>query len=78
MKDLLHFMLASIVEKVDSISIEEKEDDGFIEFVISVDPSDMGKVIGKNGKVIRAIRNVVKILAMKEQKRIKISLAEQE
>ena len=47
-----------------------------INFTITVASSDMGRIIGKNGKVIRAIRNVVKISAIKQNKKINIALIE--
>lgn len=78
MKDALTYIVKSIVDNPDSVVIEEEEQDGFMQFSISVDPEDMGKVIGKEGKVIRAIRNVMKIPAVKNNKKIHIVLAEQE
>ena len=77
MKDTLHFIVSAIVDNPDAVVIEEHEEDGFTNLVISVDPADMGKVIGKEGKVIRSIRNIMKVKAMKSDIRIKISLAEQ-
>ena len=77
MKDTLHFIVSAIVDNADAVVIEEHEEDGFTNLIISVDPTDMGKVIGKEGKVIRSIRNIMKVKAMKSDKRIKISLAEQ-
>jgi len=77
MKDTLQFIVSAIVDNPDAVAIEEQEEDGFTNLIISVDPADMGKVIGKEGKVIRSIRNIMKVKAMKLDKRIKISLAEQ-
>jgi uncharacterized protein len=77
MKDTLHFIVSAIVDSPDAVVIDEHEEDGFVILTITVDPSDMGKVIGKEGKVIRSIRNIMKVKAMKTNQRIKISLAEQ-
>ncbi|MDE2025009.1 MAG: KH domain-containing protein [Patescibacteria group bacterium] len=77
MKDALHFLIASIVDNTDALSIEESEQEGMVDFVIHVAKEDMGKVIGKEGKVIRAIRNVMKIPAIKQHKKIHISIAEE-
>lgn len=76
MKDTLHYIISSIVTLPDAVSLEESEEDETINFVITVDKEDMGKIIGKEGKVIRSIRNIMKIVAMKHNKRINISLAE--
>ena len=76
MKDILTFIVSSIVEKEDKVEITEVEEDGVLNFNIKVDPSEMGRVIGKGGKVIRAIRNVMKIPAMKNNKKIYINLSE--
>lgn len=78
MKDILNFIVTAIVEKEDKVVIEEEEDQGIVNLSISVDPIDMGKVIGKEGKVIKAIRNVMRIPAMKQNKKIYITLAEKE
>ena len=76
MKKALLFILSAIVSSPDKIEVKEEEQDGIINFIITVAPEDMGKVIGKNGKVIRAIRNVVKIPAIRENKKVNITLAE--
>ncbi len=76
MKDTLHFIVSSIVDNSEAVSIAENEEDGIINLTITVDKADMGRVIGKEGKVIRSIRNVMKIKAMKHGVRINVSLAE--
>ncbi|MBI4089402.1 MAG: KH domain-containing protein [Candidatus Levybacteria bacterium] len=76
MKKALEYIISLIVDKPKRVEISETEDNGMVNFTISVDSSDMGKVIGKNGKVIRAIRNVTKISAIKQNKKINIALVE--
>jgi len=76
MKDTLHFIITSIVDNSDAVEIEEREEDGIINLIVTVAKEDMGKVIGKEGKVIRSIRNIMKIKAMKHNVRINVSLAE--
>ncbi len=76
MKKALEYIITQIVDEPEKVEISEQEDQGMINFTITVAQADMGKVIGKNGKVIRAIRNVVKISAIKQNKKINIALAE--
>jgi uncharacterized protein len=76
MKDTLHYILSLIVEKPEALSVTEEDQDGIVHFIITVDTGDIGKVIGKEGKIIRSIRNIMKIPAMKQGKRINISLAD--
>ncbi|MDP2585384.1 MAG: KH domain-containing protein [Candidatus Levybacteria bacterium] len=76
MKKALKYIVSEIVENPEKVEISELEDQEMINFTITVDPADMGRIIGKNGKVIRAIRNVVKISAIKQNKKINISLIE--
>lgn len=76
MKDTLHYIISSIVDDPKAVAINEEEVDGIINFVVSVAKEDMGKVIGKEGKVIRSIRNIMKIKAMKADVRINITLAD--
>jgi len=76
MKDTLHYIITAIVDNPDAVQIEEREEDGILNLIVTVAPEDMGKVIGKEGKVIRSIRNIMKIKAMKHDVRINVSLAE--
>lgn len=78
MKKALEFIVSSIVDDPKACVIDENENEGVIEFTIHVAKDDMGKVIGKNGKIIRAIRNIMKIPAIKQNKRIHVSLAQEE
>lgn len=76
MKKALEYIVSSIVDHPEKVTIEEQEQDGIINFTIKVESSDMGKIIGKNGRIIRAIRNVMKIPAIKQNKKINVTLAE--
>ena len=75
MKKALDFIVSSIVEKPKEVKITEEGDD-VITYTITVDKDDMGRIIGKNGKVIKAIRNVLKIPAIKQGKKIYVNLNE--
>lgn len=76
MKKTLFLIVSSIVEDPKKVEIKEEEQNGIVNFTITVDKNDMGKIIGKNGRVIKAIRNVMKIPAIKQGRKIYISLAE--
>jgi predicted RNA-binding protein YlqC (UPF0109 family) len=76
MKDTLSYIISSIVEHPDEVEIKEEDQDGVTNFIVTVAKEDMGRVIGKSGKVIRAIRNVMKIPAIKSNKRIFVTLSE--
>lgn len=76
MKETLEYIITSLVDAPDDVHVDENEEDGTTNYIITVAKDDMGKIIGKEGKVIRSIRNIMKVKAMKENKRINISLAE--
>lgn len=76
MKDALTYIVKGIVDKPDDVEIIDEENQGIVNFTIKVSQDDMGKVIGKEGKVIRAIRNVMRIPAVTEGKKIYITLSE--
>jgi len=76
MKKALSYIVSAIVDDPKQVKITEEKADEVINFTVTVAKEDMGKIIGKSGKVIKAIRNVVKIPAIKLGKRIYISLSE--
>jgi len=78
MKKALEYIVCAIVDNPKEVKIEEKEENGIINFSIKVDNTDMGKIIGKKGRIIRAIRSVMTIPAIKDNKRINISIVEME
>lgn len=72
MKEVLETVIKNLVDSPDSVSINELEGEKSIVFEVKVAENDMGKVIGKQGRVARAIRTLLKAVAAKEQKRITI------
>ncbi len=77
MKDLLEYLVKNIVEQPEAVKVEETQTpDGFVNLQITVAPEDMGMVIGKGGRIIRALRNLVRVKAIKENKRVNVELTE--
>lgn len=70
MKEILETLIKSLVESKEDVKINEKEDGNTTVYEVSVNPSDMGKVIGRQGKVAKSIRTVMKSIAGKEHKKV--------
>lgn len=77
MKDVLETMIACLVDNRDQVSIEETINEKSIEYKVRVAPEDMGKVIGKQGRVAKSIRTVIKSIAGKEGKRVNVEFVEE-
>lgn len=75
MKKLLEHILDSIFNNKD-ITVDEAEEDGIITLTIHAPQEEMGKIIGKKGKVINSMKQVIKILAIKEDKKVELQVAE--
>ncbi|MFC1627380.1 KH domain-containing protein [Patescibacteria group bacterium] len=79
MIDLVKYLVTQIVDNPDDITANESVDEtGSIIITLTVHPDDMGKVIGKGGKIISAIREIVKVKAIKQQKRVRLILKDPE
>jgi len=73
-KDLLFYVVKAIVDIPDEVSINEVEGEKAVIYEIKVAASDVGKVIGKHGRIINAIRTIVRAAAVKEGKKVSIEL----
>ena len=69
MKELVEVIAKALVDNPDAVSVTEKEEGEETVLKLTVDPSDMGKVIGKQGRIAKAIRSVVKAAASREDKK---------
>ncbi len=70
MKESLESIIFSLVEDQSSVSIKEIVDGNNVKYEVSVADKDMGRVIGKKGKIAQSIRTVMKAIAAKEDKKV--------
>ena len=75
MKEVLEAIAKSLVDNPDDVNVTEiVNDDGTITLELRVAPGDMGKVIGKQGRIAKAIRTVVKAAASNENKKVSVDI----
>jgi predicted RNA-binding protein YlqC (UPF0109 family) len=74
MKELSLFVVKKLVDKPEAVSVEESQDGDIAVLKLLVDEADKGKVIGKQGKVIKAIRAVVGVAAQKAGRRVAVEI----
>ncbi len=77
MKEVLQTVIEALVDDKTQIEINEKSDERQVLFEVKVAKADMGRVIGKEGRIARAIRTIFKAVGTKEQKRITIEFIDQ-
>jgi len=74
MTELLEFLVRALVEEPDAVEVEELEEDGDLIYEISVADGDLGRVIGKGGRVANAIRTVAKAAAVRLDRRVIVDI----
>ena len=76
MKEVLIDIASSLVNNPDKVKVTEKIDGDTVVLSLSVDESDLGKVIGKQGRIAKAIRTVIKAVANRAGKRVIVDILE--
>ncbi|OGY26387.1 MAG: RNA-binding protein [Candidatus Woykebacteria bacterium RBG_16_44_10] len=74
MKDLIEFLAKNIVSDDSKVKVEESTGESGQVLTLSVAQADMGQIIGKSGRIIKAIRNLLKIRAIRQGKRVYLDL----
>ena len=74
MKELLTYIVQSLVDHPDEVSETEREAGGEIVFEVSVADGDMGKVIGRQGRIVKEIRTLMKAVAQRKGKKVSVEI----
>ena len=74
MVELVEYMVKALVDEPDEVSVNCTESDAVTVYEVTVAPVDLGKVIGRHGRIANALRNVVKAAAMKDNKRATVEI----
>ena len=76
MKDILEVIIKNLVDNSDEVTITERVEEKSMCYEVRVAKNDMGKVIGKQGKMAKAIRSIVKAIAVKEHKNVNVEFVD--
>lgn len=74
MKELVEVIAKALVDHPDQVTVTETEQEDAVVVALSVAPTDMGKVIGKSGKIAKAIRSVVKAASVDSKKKVIVEI----
>lgn len=74
MKNLIEILVKALVDKTDSVVVNEVTDGDTVTFEVTVDPDDLGKIIGRQGRVANALRTVAKAAAVKDHKNVYVKI----
>ena len=74
MLELVKYIATSLVDNAEAVDVREVESEDSITIELRVDPEDMGKVIGKQGRIAKAIRTVVKAASAKSEKPVFVEI----
>ena len=76
MKELLIYISQNLVDFPDEVSVTERETESETVFELRVNPSDMGKVIGRQGRIAKEIRSLMRSVAQRQGKRISVDIVD--
>ena len=74
MDKLVEFIAKSLVDHPEAVSVTTREEDDSVIITLSVDPEDTGKVIGKQGRIAKAIRAIVKAASINDEKKVVVDI----
>ncbi|HEX9635326.1 MAG TPA: KH domain-containing protein [Candidatus Limnocylindria bacterium] len=74
MKEFLDYVARALVEKPDAVRIEVEENDDEVSLVLTVDESDMGRVIGRDGRIANAIRSLLRVMGTRDGRHVELEI----
>jgi uncharacterized protein len=74
LKNLIELLVKALVDEQDNVEVEEVEHDDVVTYKVHVAPADLGKVIGRDGKIANALRTVAKAAALKSGKKVFVDI----
>ena len=74
MDKLVEFIAKSLVDHPESVVVTTREEDDSVIITLTVDPEDTGKVIGKQGRIAKAIRAIVKAASINDEKKVVVDI----
>ena len=74
MRDLVEFIAKSLVDDPSQVHVSEIEGENSVMLELRVGPEDMGRIIGKSGRTVNAVRTLVRVLAAKQGKRVTLEV----
>ncbi len=74
MKELLTYIAQSLVDNPDQVSVTELDKDGEIVFEVRVADGDMGKIIGRQGRIVKEIRILMRAVAQRQGKKVSVEI----
>ncbi len=74
LENLLEFLVKALVDEPDQVNITEVQQDQATTYEVRVAPNDLGKVIGKQGRIANALRTVTKAAAMKHKRKVYVEI----
>ncbi|MDI6870330.1 MAG: KH domain-containing protein [Bacillota bacterium] len=74
MKELLEYIVSQLVDHPEEIRVEERAGDDEVVLEVKVAPSDTGKIIGRQGRIAKALRTVVKAAAVRDGRRVTVDI----
>jgi predicted RNA-binding protein YlqC (UPF0109 family) len=73
-KELLEYIARSLVENPEAVEVEVEEGDGEIELTLVVDEHDMGRVIGRDGRIANAIRSLLRVMGSRDGRHVELEI----
>lgn len=75
-KDLVEYLVKSLVDNTEAVSITETDSDDKTVITVKVDSTDMGRIIGKDGRIIKSIREIVRAYSAKNHAKVSVDIEE--
>jgi uncharacterized protein len=78
MKEFLEYVARSLVDNPDAVQVEVEEDDEEVSLVLNVDQADMGRVIGRDGRIANAIRSLLRVMGARDGRHVELEIVTDE
>jgi len=73
-KELLEYIARALVDNPDAVAVEVEEDDDQVSLLLTVDEADMGRVIGRDGRIANAIRSLLRVMATRDGRHVELEI----